>query len=142
MYQYYFHKFYIIWQVDLETESCAPPCTQMTLNTILLKHNSGDYGINWASFVFSEVIEINTDSSAALGIASRRGLGKVRHVELNQRWIQDKVANGEITIMKCPGIMNPADALTKHLNEENTQKHIQLTSSRASNSRHELAPEK
>ena len=33
---------------------------------------------------------IHTDSSAAKGISSRRGLGKVRHIEVNQFWIQGK----------------------------------------------------
>ena len=36
-------------------------------------------------------IEMFTDSSAARGIASRRGLGKVRHIAVCQLWLQDKV---------------------------------------------------
>ena len=39
-------------------------------------------------------VTIRTDSSAAKGIASRRGLGKVRHIELAQLWLQDQVARG------------------------------------------------
>ena len=35
----------------------------MTMKTILLKHNSGDYGTNWASFDFSDTVEINTDTN-------------------------------------------------------------------------------
>ena len=35
-------------------------------------------------------IRASTDSSAAVGISKRRGLGKVRHLELNQLWLQDK----------------------------------------------------
>ena len=34
-------------------------------------------------------IDVNTDASAAKGIASRRGLGKIRHIELSQLWLQD-----------------------------------------------------
>ena len=89
-----------------------------------------------------DVIEISTDSRAALGIASRRGLGKVRHVELNQLWIQDKVSNAEITISTCPGTKNPANAFARHLNEDNSPKHIHLTNSKADNGIHELAPDK
>ena len=37
-------------------------------------------------------IEIKTDANAAIGIGSRRGTGKVRHLETNQLWVQDKVA--------------------------------------------------
>ena len=43
-------------------------------------------------------VVVYTDSSAAKGISSRRGLGKVRHVELNQLWLQDQVARGKIRV--------------------------------------------
>jgi hypothetical protein len=45
-------------------------------------------------------IDVNTDASAAKGIASRRGLGKIRHIELSQLWLQDRVSRGELTIRK------------------------------------------
>ncbi len=41
-------------------------------------------------------IRVHTDASAAKGIASRRGLGKVRHIEVNQLWLQDKVGRGKL----------------------------------------------
>ena len=44
--------------------------------------------------------KVNTDASAAIGIASRKGLGKVRHIEVNQLWLQDKVGTKEIEILK------------------------------------------
>ena len=56
-----------------------------------------------------------TDSSAANGMSSRKGLGKVRHVEVNQLWVQEKVGNGEIAFRKVDGQSNLADALTKYL---------------------------
>ena len=55
-------------------------------------------------------IRVSTDASAAKGIASRRGLGKVRHIEFHQLWVQDKVSNGEIEIRKVDGKVNLADA--------------------------------
>ena len=45
-------------------------------------------------------IRIRTDASAAKGIASRRGLGKVRHIEVSQLWLQEKVTTGAIEVMK------------------------------------------
>ena len=57
-------------------------------------------------------VRTNTDSSAALGISKRRGLGKVRHIELTQLWIQDKVSSGEIEVSKVKGEANRADTLT------------------------------
>ena len=58
-------------------------------------------------------IEINTDASAAKGIASRKGVGRVRHIEVHQLWVQEKVSSGEIVINKVRGEDNIADILTK-----------------------------
>ena len=55
-----------------------------------------------------------TDSSAALGIASRSGLGKLRHLETHPLWVQEKVRTGSITVKKVRGEVNPADLFTKH----------------------------
>ena len=56
-----------------------------------------------------------TDSSAALGIATRSGLGKLRHLETHMLWVQEKVRTGAIAVRKVRGDVNPADLFTKHL---------------------------
>ena len=56
-----------------------------------------------------------TDSSAALGIATRSGLGKIRYLETHTLWLQEKVRTGAITVKKVRGEVNPADLITKHL---------------------------
>ena len=56
-----------------------------------------------------------TDSSAALGIASRSGLGKLRHLETHTLWVQEKVRTKAISVRKVRGEVNPADLFTKHL---------------------------
>ena len=38
-------------------------------------------------------IELNSDSSAARGIAKRAGLGKTRHLDVCHLWLQAKVAD-------------------------------------------------
>lgn len=43
---------------------------------------------------------LKTDASAAILIASRRGLGKVRHIEVCQLWLQDKVRRGNVKVVK------------------------------------------
>ena len=63
-------------------------------------------------------VEVLTDASAAKGIATRIGLGKVRHLETSQLWLQAKVADGSISITKVKGIENPADLFTNHLTSE------------------------
>jgi len=86
-------------------------------------------------------IRVRTDASAAKGIASRRGLGKVRHIEVNQLWLQEKVGDGTIEIMKVKGEVNPADAMTKPLDGTGTKKHLELTGQAIIMGRHELTPD-
>ena len=86
-------------------------------------------------------VRTSTDSSAALGISKRRGLGKVRHIELNQLWIQDKVVTGEIEVRKVRGEDNRADALTKHVDQGQIGRHMEWTGQTIEGGRHQLAPE-
>ena len=58
-------------------------------------------------------VRVHTDASAAIGMARRRGLGKVRHLAVSDLWIQDKVACKEIELLRVKGSENPADILTK-----------------------------
>ena len=58
-------------------------------------------------------LTIKTDASVAKSIASRRGIGRVRHIEVNQLWLQERVSNGQIEIEKVDGKINRADLITK-----------------------------
>ena len=71
-------------------------------------------------------VTIKTDASAAKGIASRRGSGKARHIEVSQLWVQDKVAQGVLKIQKIATSENIADHLTKYLNQEGVTSHIYI----------------
>ena len=48
-------------------------------------------------------VRVKTDSSAARGIAMRRGVGKVRHLEVRTLWLQDQVDRGLVQIAKIAG---------------------------------------
>ena len=61
-------------------------------------------------------LRVWTDSSAAIGICSRQGLGKLRHLDTHTLWIQQAVRTGRVDLRKVPGEQNPADLLTKHSN--------------------------
>ena len=63
-------------------------------------------------------LEIVTDASAAKGIASRRGLGKTRHIDVHFLWVQERVARGDLSVSKCWGGENPADLMTKYLSRD------------------------
>ena len=67
-------------------------------------------------------------------------MGKVRHIELNQLWLQEKVSNKEIEIRKVKGEEKLADALTKHVDQRNIGKHMQATGQKIQDGRHGLAP--
>ena len=41
-------------------------------------------------------IRVSIDSSVVVGMSKRRGLGKVRRIELNQLWLQYKVNSGYV----------------------------------------------
>ena len=60
-------------------------------------------------------LEFHLDSSAAIGIRRRTGVGKIRHLDTRLLWIQERVQSCEIKIVKVAGVVNPADLLTKHL---------------------------
>ena len=85
-------------------------------------------------------IEIFTDASAAKGIASRRGLGKTRHIDVHFLWVQERVARGDIKLTKVWGGENPADLLTKYLNRDKIQKYMQLFNLRYLEGRADSAP--
>jgi hypothetical protein len=93
-----------------------------------------DFGVKMA-------IRINTDASAAKGMANRRGLGKVRHIAVNQLWIQDRIAKGDLEVNKVNGKGNLADILTKHVNAEDIRVHLYRTGQSIEEGRHGIAPD-
>ena len=52
-----------------------------------------DFGVNLK-------VEVYTDASAAKSIAMRTGLGKIRHLETSQLWLQGKASDGTVLITK------------------------------------------
>ena len=64
----------------------------------------------------SNVIVLGTDSSAAKSFVCRRGLGKMRHIEIRDLWLQKEVREGRLKVVKVMGRENPADLMTKILN--------------------------
>ena len=55
-----------------------------------------------------------TDSSAAKSFSSTRGLGRMRHVEVKDLWLQELVQKGRLHVLKINGLVNVADAQTKY----------------------------
>ena len=87
-------------------------------------------------------VRLNTDASAAKGISARRGLGKLRHLETSQLWLQDKVHKGEVIVKKIKGLLNPSDILTKPPTIKMLEELIKACSIEFQSGRHELMPNK
>ena len=66
-------------------------------------------------FVITERIQLFTDSSAAKSFVSRKGLGRMKHLEIRDLWLQREVGLGNVLVNKVEGPRNPADLLTKYL---------------------------
>ena len=75
-------------------------------------------GLGYASLLRDLGVDIPirlwTDSTAAIGICSRQGLGKLRHLDTHTLWVQQAVRARRFEIRKVLGEKNPADLLTKH----------------------------
>ena len=69
-------------------------------------------------------IHLHTDSSAAKGIGSRRGVGKVRQLDVNTLWLQQKVSSRQIKWCKIDTKESPADLGIKFLDNASIVKFI------------------
>ena len=74
-----------------------------------------DLGINVA-------IEIEIDAKATLGMVSRQGLGKMKHVEVHDLWIQEAIKRGRLTVKKIPRAIKTADLLASPSEAEDIKK--------------------
>ena len=91
-------------------------------------------------FGWTAQLKVFTDSSAAMGICKRTGIGKVRHLATGQLWIQDRIRTKDIELYKVAGNDNPADMLTKHLARETLDKHLHFAGMERHAGRAETAP--
>ena len=90
--------------------------------------------------VLSDPIVLKSDASAAIGISNRIGSGKIRHIEVTQLWLQDKVSQKSITLEKVGTDENLADALTKGVDAAAIQHHLRGVGIEVRDDRHRLAP--
>ena len=84
--------------------------------------------------------EVHADSSAAIGICKRSGIGKVRHLAVAQLWVQDLVRSREVRLHKVLGTENPADLMTKPLPRAEIDGHLARLGLSRATGRAETAP--
>ena len=64
---------------------------------------------------FEVPVIVASDSKAGRAMATRRGVGRVRHLDARLLWVQELVAKGVLKMETRPGEENEADIGTKHL---------------------------
>ena len=85
-------------------------------------------------------IRLWADSTAAIGICSRQGLGKIRHLDTHTLWVQQAVRAKRFTLHKVLGEKNPADLMTKHsITRDKMAKLVELQNCRFLSGRAESA---
>ena len=62
-------------------------------------------------------IILETDSSAAKANAERPGCGKMKHISVKYRYLQDAITNQEVWLRKVGTKNNVAECLTKTVNQ-------------------------
>ena len=82
-----------------------------------------------------------TDSSAARGVAMRRDVGKIKHLETKTLWVQDQVDRRIVEINKISGSANSADLMTKHISGERIKMLLNRMGMTKYEGRRHLAPQ-
>ena len=82
-----------------------------------------------------------SDATAANGIARRRGMGRIRHLDATDLWIQEKFTSKAATIDKVLGTKNPADILTKHVDGSALRVALQKMGMAILDGRSDVAPQ-
>ncbi len=72
-----------------------------------------------------------------MGILNRQGCGKIRHLDTQLLWVQQKALWGNIAYHKIDGKANPADLMTKGLDENAMKEHLQRLNCRFASGRAE-----
>ena len=72
-------------------------------------------------------VRLWVDSSAARSMASRVGVGKLRHMEVRYLWLQEVVRRRGLALKKIAGAANPADVLTKPKSMNDIESLMRLT---------------
>ena len=89
---------------------------------------------------FAKPLHVHSDASAAIGIARRRGLGKLRHLDVEDLWVQEQVRNKKVHLHKVLGTENPADISTMYVEHQISSKALQFMNLKQEQGRPTLAP--
>ena len=89
---------------------------------------------------FAKPMHLHSDATAAIGIARRRGLGKLRHLDVEDLWVQEQVRAKKVHLHKVLGTSNPADIFTKYVDAAILNKALEFMNLRRETGRAATAP--
>jgi hypothetical protein len=84
-------------------------------------------------------VRVGIDANAAMGIVQRRGLNKLRHVELDVLWVQEQQARRLMPLRKVPGPQNPSDLMTKNVSQTQIDQYVHILNLKFVEGRAEIA---
>ena len=102
--------------------------------TLGVKALAADYGVDLGAWMW-------VDASAAIGIARRKGLGKIRHIVTQALWVQDAVQGKRLGLEKVLGHDNPSDLQTNYLDAASMARHLRRIGSQVRDGRPLAAPD-
>ena len=78
---------------------------------------SEDFGDKMMAFLYA-------DASAAIGVANREGLGRIRHFDIQSLWLQQAFRQRRLVLGKVLGTEHPSDLMTKHVDAKLLGDHV------------------
>ena len=95
----------------------------------LLKGASQAIGLTSMGHDFADELAAGvwSDASAAIAISQRSGLGKLRHIQTQYLWLQERVCAKELKLNMVLGTSTPADMLTKNFAKADLDRHLEFS---------------
>ena len=83
----------------------------------------GDFGLAMPTVALA-------DAGAAIGIVRRAGLGKLMHLNVRYRWLQDRLKSSQMELCEAHGLENPADMVTENVSQVLLAKYLEAVGRR------------
>ena len=72
--------------------------------------------------LIEQPVHLRMDATAVIGVASRQGAGRIRHISTPTLWLQGAVMDGRVLLRKVPGPDNWAGIATKYVDANSLTK--------------------
>lgn len=90
---------------------------------------------------FKVRVMVHSDACTAVGMERRRVLGRMRHLDVEDLWIQARVRDGHIDLLKVKSNENTADVVTSYVTAGILSKMLLKMNLKFVESRNPIAPE-